>query len=307
MPATVRPCAHFPQIDRSGGLPGSEAWGTQHADGTWVSPATLQLGEPAVLAERTGIPVMSNFRSRDVAAGGTGAPLVPLIDHLLYSDAARNRAVLNIGGIANITALRAGEQLDSMVAFDTGPGNMVIDGIMSEITNGEHHLDLGGGLARKGKADDAVVDALLKQSFFQAPPPRAAGRGEFGMEFTQDLLRRCRAKKLSDAGIAATATALTTRAIRQACRDHLQFEPDEIIVSGGGAHNVAMLEQLSSLFPKGKVVTSDYYGLDVDAKEALAFALLANLSLDGRTGNVPSVTGARHAVVLGDLTPGGHR
>jgi anhydro-N-acetylmuramic acid kinase len=272
----------------------------------WSSASTLQIGEPAVMAERLGIPVVSNFRSRDVAAGGTGAPLVPLVDHLLFAHPDRSRLALNVGGIANMTAIRAGAPREDVFAFDTGPGNMVMDALMETLTEGEKHVDEGGSLARKGTHDPELVRAMLQDPFFAKAPPRAAGREQFGVAFTQALLERCRKEKLSRSAILATATRITAQAVRDAYERYIRpgFEVQEIIVSGGGAHNVALLEDLADLFEGISVVTSDYYGMDVDAKEATAFALLAHLSLDGEAGNLPSVTGASHPVVLGTITPG---
>jgi anhydro-N-acetylmuramic acid kinase len=302
---------HFPsltaELTRAGReLPGSEAWGKRGGNG-WVSPATLQIGEPAVIAERTGVAVISNFRSRDVAAGGTGAPLVPLVDHLLFSDPVRSRLALNVGGIANFTALRAGGGRGDVVAFDTGPGNMVLDRLAEELSGGRKRMDEGGTLARRGTADPGIVDALLQAPYFALTPPRAAGRLEFGAEYAKDVLARCRAAGLSEASTLATATRLTAGAVHKAYVEFVEprFAVEELIVSGGGAHNIALLESLAAMFRGVSVVTSDYYGLDVDAKEAAAFALLGHLSLNGRAGNLPSVTGAARPVVLGDLTPGG--
>jgi len=300
---------HFPRLHSAesdaGMLTGSEAWGSRDEDGSWVSPATLQIGEPAVIAERTGISVMSNFRSRDVAAGGTGAPLVPRIDHLLYADPAANRVALNIGGIANLTSLPAGVALEDVTAFDTGPGNMILDGLVHRLTEGKQRYDEGGAQARRGTSDEAIVEELMADPFFSRTPPKAAGRGEFGADFVERLHNLGNAKELSQASLLATAVSLTTRAVRDAVDRFLDVAPTELIVSGGGAHNVALLESLAARFPEARVVTSDYYGLDVDAKEAAAFALLAHLSLEGLAGNIPRVTGARHPVILGDLTPGG--
>ena len=272
----------------------------------WVSASTLQIGEPAVLAERLGIVVISNFRSRDVAAGGTGAPLVPLVDHILFADPVRSRMAINVGGIANVTAIRAGAGREDVIAFDTGPGNMVLDALMGILSEGRKHIDEGGALAAKGNPDPEIVDAILGDRFFAQAPPRAAGREQFGAEFTHAFLDRCRAKKLSDASVLATATMLTARAVESAYRRFIEpgFAVEELIVSGGGAHNVTLLRYLADLFDGARVVTSDYYGLDVDAKEAVAFALLGYLTLEGEAGNLPGVTGASHPVLLGDLTPG---
>jgi anhydro-N-acetylmuramic acid kinase len=271
-----------------------------------LSGATLQVGEPAVMAERLGLPVISNFRSRDMAAGGTGAPLVPLIDHLLFADPERSRLALNVGGIANFSALRRGAAASDVIALDTGPGNMVIDALVGLLTDGAKHMDAGGGMARKGTPHEGIVGEALEAPWFRKAPPRAAGREEFGLDYAKAFLERCRRERLSDAAMLATATRLTARAVHDAYERFVQggFTIDEVIVSGGGAHNVALLEQLSGLFAGKQVVSSDYYGLDVDAKEAVAFALLAYRTLDGEAGNLPNVTGAAHPVLLGSITPG---
>jgi anhydro-N-acetylmuramic acid kinase len=303
--------AHFPVLQeargsRGGTLPGSEAWGRAGpGPGEWVSPATLQLGEPAVIAERTGLPVISSFRARDVAAGGTGAPLVPLIDHLLFGDPVRSRLALNVGGIANLTALPAGGSTESLIAFDTGPGNMVIDALAEMVSGGTELMDRGGARARRGTPDRELVESLLADPFFDRPPPRTAGRDRFGIGYARAL--RERAPGLSEAALLATATWLTARSIVLAYERFVapRFPVEEFVVSGGGARNVALLEMLAGALPGIAVLTSDYYGLDVDAKEAVAFALLGHLSLEGEPGNLPAVTGARRPVVLGSLTPGG--
>jgi anhydro-N-acetylmuramic acid kinase len=213
---------HFPVFPFAGPPregQGAESWGRANRGGAgWVSASTLQIGEPAVLAERLGVCVISNFRSRDVVAGGTGAPLVPLVDHLLFADAARSRMALNVGGIANVTAIRAGAGRDEVIAFDTGPGNMVLDALMGIVSDGRKHVDEGGALASKGNPDREIVDAILEDPFFAQAPPRAAGREQFGAEFTRAFVDRCRAKKLSDASVLSTATMLTARAVEQAYR-----------------------------------------------------------------------------------------
>lgn len=301
---------HFPAFPArvpDGEGEGAEAWSSwSPAEEAWVSRATLQIGEPSVIAERTGLCVVSNFRSRDVAAGGTGAPLVPLVDHLLFADGEKTRLVLNVGGIANVTSLPAGAALEDVVAFDTGPGNMVVDAVTARVTGGRSRFDEGGALARRGRPDRDLVATFLEEPFFCAPPPKAAGRGQFGSAFTERFLSACKSRKLSEASTVATATWLTAAAVADACRRFLfpRGAASEVIVGGGGAHNVALMEYLSELFEEASVVPTDYYGLDVDAKEATAFALLAHLTLEGRPGNLPGVTGASRRVLLGDITPG---
>lgn len=268
--------------------------------------ATLQIGCTAVMAERLGLPILADFRSRDVAAGGLGAPLVPLIDHLLFAHAETPRLALNVGGIANITVLPAGAAQRDVFAFDTGPGNMVVDELVFRLSRGAKRMDAGGAQARKGTPDRELCARFLEQPYFRKVPPKAAGREQFGQDFTDAFLAACRERKLSDAAILASAVWLTAASIHDATvRFVLPHTPiREVIVSGGGAHNVALMEHLATLFTDASVVPSDYYGLDVDAKEAVAFALLGHLSLRGEPGNLPRVTGAPRSVVLGNLTPG---
>ena len=301
---------HFPRFTERGPEregEGAGAWSRWSPAGdAWISEATLQIGEPSVIAERTGLCVVSNFRSRDVAVGGTGAPLVPLVDHLLFADPARTRVALNVGGIANLTAIPAGAGRDEVIAFDTGPGNMLVDALVEGLSGGERHYDDGGAMARRGTPRKDLAAAFLEDPFFAQAPPKAAGREQFGTAFAGRFRERCRAEKLSDAAMVATATWLTALAVHDQVRRFVlpRAVPGEVIVSGGGAHNVALLQYLSELFEDASVVTSDYYGLDVDAKEATAFALLAHLTLEGQPANLPGVTGARRPVLLGDLTPG---
>jgi anhydro-N-acetylmuramic acid kinase len=228
------------------------------------------------------------------------------VDHLLFARTDRSRLVLNVGGIANVTALKAGAPIEEVVAFDTGPGNMVMDALAEVLSGGEKHMDEGGAQARRGTPHVGIVAKALEQPFFAKRPPRAAGREQFGREYAREFHRRCRVEKLSPAATLATAVRLTSGAVAQAYERFIrpEFPAEELIVSGGGAHNVALLEDLARLLPGIDVVTSDYYGLDVDAKEAAAFALLGHWSLSGEPGNLPRVTGARRAVVLGDFTPG---
>jgi anhydro-N-acetylmuramic acid kinase len=305
---TVCHFPHFPDAaaDRDGA--GAASWG-RPARGRedWVSASTLQIGEPAVIAERTGLPVIADFRARDVAAGGTGAPLVPIVDHALFAHPERARLVLNVGGIANFTAIPAGASPAGVTALDTGPGMMVLDALMDALTEGEKRVDEGGGLAAKGMADDEAVAEAMADPYFAKAPPKAAGRGEFGDAFARRFLEACRKRKLSEASTLASGAELTARSIHDAYRRFVSpgFTVNEVIVSGGGAHHVGLLRRLSDLFEGASLVTSDYYGLDVDAKEAVAFALLAQMSLEGEPGNLPEVTGATHPVILGTITPGG--
>jgi anhydro-N-acetylmuramic acid kinase len=257
---------------------------------------TLQLGEAAVLAERTGAAVVSNFRARDIAAGGQGAPLVPYLDYLLFRHPRRKRVALNIGGIANITVIPPRAQPEDLLAFDTGPGNMVIDALAREFTRGKWNYDRGGKIAAAGNVDRALLKELLRDRYYRAKPPKSAGREQYGAEFVERLKRSGRS--LPD--LVATATVLTAATIAQAVTPHA---PADLIVSGGGAHNPQIMAHLAALLPDITIATSSDFGVDVDAKEAVAFAVLAYATWRGRPSNVPSATGAKRPVLLGSVTP----
>jgi anhydro-N-acetylmuramic acid kinase len=261
---------------------------------------TLQLGEAAVLAERTGLPVVSNFRARDIAAGGQGAPLVPFADYLLFRDRRRTRIALNIGGIANITAIPPGAPPDNVVAFDTGPGNMVIDALAREYSRGRLTCDLGGKIAASARLNKPLLEDLARDPYYRRSPPKSAGREQFGAEFVERLKRSGRPLE----ELIATATVLTAVTVAMGVRQVLAAgTPADLIVSGGGVHNPQIMAHLASLLPEVTIASSADYGIDPDAKEAIAFALLAHETWRGRPSNLPSATGARRAVVLGTITP----
>ena len=266
---------------------------------------TWQIGEPAVLRERLGVPVVSDFRPADLAAGGQGAPLVPMLDFCLFRSATRNRLVLNLGGIANLTVVPAGGGLDELVAFDSGPANMLIDAAMQAYFG--KRFDRNGAISAKGKVLPQVLARLLRDPYFAAAPPKSCGREQFGADF----LRRLQALS-SDADprdLLATACELTSASILDAytrfCAPRLQPRPTELIASGGGTRNAHLMRRLRELFTpfEIEVFSSDDFGLPSQAKEAVAFALLAWLSFHGLPGNVPSATGASRAVVLGRINP----
>jgi anhydro-N-acetylmuramic acid kinase len=269
--------------------------------------ATWQTGEGAVIAARVGVPVVSDFRPADMAAGGKGAPLVPYLDYLLFRDPKIGRIVQNIGGIANLTAIPAGADARSVFAFDTGPGNMVIDAVTDALFG--RAFDRGGKIAASGKALESVVAQMLRRKFFRAKPPKTAGREEFGREFVRGFLRDCGPAPKQD--IVATATALTARSIAEAVRRFVTHKSGaasrsfhEMILSGGGVRNATLVQMLAeSLAPLGvRLRFSDEFGLPSEAKEAVAFAALAYETWHRRTSNVPSATGAKRAAVLGKIS-----
>lgn len=264
---------------------------------------TLQIGEPSVLAEKTGIPVVADFRPRDVAAGGEGAPLVPFADRLLLARPGRVVAAQNVGGIANVTAMGPGAgDHDDLVAFDTGPGMMAIDLAAAHASGGRLRYDAGGAIAASGRVDEVLLADWMGHPFLRRPPPKSTGREEFGLPFVRRHLARAKTPR-AKRDLVATLTAFTARSIADAYR---RFLPPvaEAVVSGGGAHNRTLLRHLAEALPGTDVVTSDARGIDPDFKEAVAFALLGWAHLAGIPNTVPAATGARHAVVAGALWPG---
>lgn len=263
--------------------------------------STLQIGEAAVVAERTGLWIISNFRERDIAAGGKGAPLVPHVDYLLFRHRRIGRIALNIGGIANITLLPAGVERDNVVAFDTGPGNMIIDALVAVMTERRQRYDRDGRIARQGKVHKPLLDSMLRDPYFALDPPKTAGREQFGQEFAHGLIATGRPVE----DLIATATELTAQSISRAItrailkRDQMR----EVIVSGGGVHNRQIMRRLRALLPDLEIKSSAEFGVDPDAKEAIAFAVLAYEFMHGRPGNLPSATGARRTVLLGKSSP----
>ncbi len=266
---------------------------------------TWQTGEAAVIAARVGVPVVSDFRPADMAVGGKGAPLVPYLDYLWFGDARIGRIVQNIGGIANLTAIPAGAGADEIVAFDTGPGNMVIDAVTDQLFG--KPFDRDGKIAASGRVLSPVIDRLLRKDFFLRRPPKTAGREEFGREFVREFLRECGRARKQD--VAATATQLTAQSIADAIFRFV-YDPEpkatfsELIVSGGGARNRTLMKMLSACMTPGRirVVSSDELGLPSDAKEAVAFAVLAYETWNRRASNVPSATGAKRPAVLGKIS-----
>ena len=263
---------------------------------------TWQTGEASVVAGRLGVPVVSDFRPADMAAGGKGAPLVPFLDYALFRDKNIGRVVQNIGGIANLTAIPAGAQPSDVIAFDTGPGNMLIDQLMQHLFNQPY--DRNGMVAGRGAVIDPVLQEALRAPYFRQKPPKTAGREEFGREYAEQFLRRC--GNAARADVIATATALTAQsiagAIKQFVRPGGRF--GQVIVSGGGTGNkvlMAMLEEAVAGLGM-KLRHSDDFGVPSQAKEAVAFALLAYQTWNRQPGNVPSATGAKKAVVLGKIT-----
>jgi anhydro-N-acetylmuramic acid kinase len=267
---------------------------------------TWQAGEAAVIAGELDVPVVSNFRPADMVAGGQGAPLVPLLDYVLFADAKRGRVLQNVGGIANLTAIPAGALPDGVMAFDTGPGNMVIDALAQQLFG--KAFDRNGGLAARGTVIEAVLASALRNPYYRLKPPRTAGREQFGREYAAKFLADCKRKSDKPEDALATATALTAETIAQSYRQFVLAKMTrggvDYIVSGGGARNHTLMAMLAQrLEPLGcELAASEDFGMPVEAKEAVAFALLAWQTWHRRPGNVRAATGAKRPVILGQVT-----
>jgi len=264
-------------------------------------PGTLQIGEPDVIAARLGVPVIADFRTRDMAYGGQGAPLVPFVDWLLLSDATEARVVLNLGGMANLTVLPADGSPDSIRAFDTGPGNALIDLAVRWGTGGQQRYDRDGERAARGQVIPALLEHLLAHPFLKQPPPKSTGREVFGEAFLQAILAEFAQSSLDD--VLATLTEFTARAIAVSLERWVlpELPVQRLIVSGGGVHNRTLMARLQSLLPAIPIESSTLYGIDPDFKEAIAFALLADSYLQGEAVTYPGTTGVAQPVRLGKL------
>lgn len=260
-------------------------------------PSTLQIGEPAVIAHETGIPTIADFRVADMAAGGQGAPLVSYPDYLLFHNTAKTIGLLNIGGIANLTVIPAGGGFESVSAADTGPGNMCVDAVINEITDGTETYDTDGDRAAQGTFYQPLIDDWLRHPFFHLAPPKTTGREMFGHAFATERLSDCRRHGLTDNDAIATLTELTVQTVAH----YISHQPpiDRLYVSGGGVHNQTLMRRLRETLVDISVEPVDTSGISADAKEAIAFAILANESLHGHPGNLPAATGAASRKVLG--------
>ena len=277
-----------------------------------TTPSTLQIGEPSVIAARTGVPVMADFRVADMAVGGQGAPLAPYFDWAVMQHPTRNRVVQNIGGIGNLTWLPAGCGVDDVIAFDTGPGNMLIDGLVSRLTNDAQRFDRDGQIAFAGDQIPGLLDHLLEDGYLAQPPPKTTGREYYDARMVERLLADTSLAhgdldsgdplvRRRAADLVATVTAFTARSIAQSCIRWLPQLPDEILVNGGGSRNPALMAMIAASLPGVAVRASDDDGINADAKEAMAFALLAHDGFAGLPTNIPRATGASRAVTLGKL------
>lgn len=268
-----------------------------------MTASTMQIGEPAVIAARTGITTVGDFRVTDMAAGGQGAPLVPYVDWLLFGGAAMGRAALNLGGIANVTVIPEKCKASEVFAFDTGPANMVIDALVAHFTDGRERFDRDGHMARQGRCMNSLLEELLRDPYLQIRPPKTTGREYFGREFVERLLARAKNYRARPEDLVRTATLFTALSVVDALNRFVlpKVKIGQLIVSGGGARNPVVMAQLAAALDPVKVVSSSVVGVSEEGKEAYAFALLAYETWNQRTGNLPSATGAERAVVLGKI------
>jgi len=268
------------------------------------TPSTLQIGEASIIALNTGVPVVSDFRTADMAVGGNGAPLISTADYHLFTHGSRIRIIQNIGGIANCTYLPAGGSPEDVLAFDTGPGNMVIDGLVSHFTQGKEHYDRNGKRAIKGAVNEKFLAALLKDPYFSRKPPKTTGREYFGADYLKKIISGAKKRRLSENDTIATATQLTVDSILMAYEKYCYSRgmPKEVIIGGGGAKNRFIVNGLrNKLAQEIKVLTHESLGVNSKAKECIGFALLGLLCILGEPGNIPSATGAKKKVPLGKI------
>ena len=263
---------------------------------------TLQLGEASVIAEGLGCPVISDFRVRDLAAGGQGAPLVPYVEYLLYRREDQTVGLQNIGGIGNLTVLPRGGGMEDTFAFDTGPGNMVMDQIVARMTGGQRRYDENGALAAQGWCSAELLAWMLRDPYLQKKPPKTTGREQYGAAYVDALMQKGTEMGLTAPDILATATRFTAECVRAAIDMHCPVKPDRLIVGGGGSRNPTLMALLRQTLSPLPVLTNEDLGFDSDAKEAVAFAVLANECLHQQVNSMPSVTGARHPVVMGKIS-----
>lgn len=268
--------------------------------------STLQIGEPAVIAERTGITTIADFRPRDMAAGGEGAPLVPIFHDVLFRHPERHRIVVNFGGIANLTWLPAGARFGALRAFDTGPGNVLIDGFAAYLSEDAAGMDTDGMLAARGQVSPPLLGELMEHPFLRREPPKSTGREEFGPALLGHIVARAAERQIADKDLMATVTAFTAEAVAFAIERFISptGRGTELVGCGGGSRNPTLMRMLGARLPDIRVVVADALGFPSAAMEAAAFALLAYLTATGRPGNVPSATGAARPVVLGAIVPG---
>jgi anhydro-N-acetylmuramic acid kinase len=266
--------------------------------------STMQIGEGAIIATKTGVTTISDFRAADMAVGGQGAPLVPYVDYLLYADKTQGRVSLNLGGIGNITVLPANGKASDVYAFDTGPGNMVIDALVSHFSRGRKRFDEDGRIARQGASNEKLLAEMMKDAYLRLKPPKSTGREYFGRTYIGRLLKLARRFRASPDDLIRAATIFTALSVVDAIKRFVvpRTKTQQLIVSGGGSHNPVIMAQLAAALAPIEVMPSSEFAVDPDAKEAYAFALLAYETWHRRSGNLPSATGAKRGAILGKIS-----
>lgn len=279
---------------------------SQRVRGARRIASTLQIGEPSIIAQRTGVDTIADFRPADIAARGHGAPLVPFVDYLLYRDTKRGRVALNIGGIANVTVIPANARPEDVFAFDTGPGNMLVDAIIEHATRGKARYDRNAKIAMGGDIIPDLLASLMSEPYLRKTPPKTAGREQFGRDYAEKCIAWGRKHRAAHEDLVRTVTVFTSLSIADAFRrvifPHAQI--DQLIVAGGGTQNPLMMAQLAAALPGLEIVSSAEWGVPSEAKEAFAFAILAYEAFHNRPNNLPSATGAKHSAVMGKLVRG---
>ncbi len=307
--AALEACRRFRVSPRRIALIGSHGQTIYHQGppsaflGAGKVASTLQIGEPSLIAARTGMTTIGDFRPADMAVGGQGAPLVPFVDYLLYCDKRRGRVALNIGGIANVTVIPRASRPEQVFAFDTGPGNMVVDALVRHFTGGRQSYDRDAQIARRGALLPGLLNQLLTDPYFRKRPPKTAGREQYGEAFVKRLLAWQRKRRARPADLVRTATLLPALSIVDAVHRWVlpRAQVDQLIVSGGGAHNPLIMAQLQAALPGVEMLGSAELGVPEDAKEAFAFAILAYMTYHGLPANLPGATGARRPAILGKI------
>ena len=263
---------------------------------------TYQLGDVSILCEEIGAPVVSDFRVRDMAAGGQGAPLVPYTEYLLYRKKDEDVALQNIGGMGNVTFLPGGGQMSQLIAFDTGPGNVLIDAVVAKISDGKVRYDDGGRMAAEGHVSKELLRWLMDDGYLRQAPPKTTGREKYDLSYQQKLYQKANSLGVMEYDLLATVTRYTAETIAYALRNHLPRLPQTLVLGGGGSYNQTLVSQIRELLPEVQVVCNEKLGWNGDAKEAVAFAILANETIHGQCNNAPAATGALHPVIMGKIS-----
>ena len=263
---------------------------------------TYQIGDVSILCEEIGAPVVSDFRVRDMAAGGQGAPLVPYTEYLLYRKKDEDVALQNIGGMGNVTFLPGGGQMSQLIAFDTGPGNVLIDAVVAKISDGKVRYDDGGRMAAEGHVSKELLRWLMDDGYLRQAPPKTTGREKYDLSYQQKLYQKANSLGVMEYDLLATVTRYTAETIAYALRNHLPRLPQTLVLGGGGSYNQTLVSQIRELLPEVQVVCNEELGWNGDAKEAVAFAILANETIHEQCNNAPAATGALHPVIMGKIS-----